>query len=158
MSMRVRVRVRRAVGWNSAAGNAQVPASRLAHVLPIVSRRDSWSLLSLCFAPRNLPRPILPANVLSSPSLSLMLGTGPPAGPMVGPVRPALHVPGIERGSGFHFCTRHPAPGLAYSRCLINPGKRTQRQQSRNVNCQSEAERRVRRRWVRAAQEGRGRS
>lgn len=70
MSMRVRVRVRRAVGWNSAAGNAQVPASRLAHVLPIVSRRDSWSLLSLCFAPRNLPRPILPANVLSSPSLS----------------------------------------------------------------------------------------
>lgn len=43
----------------------------------------------------------------------------------------------------------------AYSRCLINPGKMTMHQ-SGNVNChcQSEAERRGSRRWVRGAREG----
>lgn len=38
----------------------------LGPAFPIGSRRDSGSLVSFGFAPRNLPRPILPGNVPSS--------------------------------------------------------------------------------------------
>lgn len=104
-------------------------------------------------------RSFLPLPLLNAGYRSTRRAHGRPCAPGASRLQhpdPWVHGPGVEPGSGFHFCTRRPAPGLAYSRCLINLGKRTQRQQSRNVNCQSEAERRVRRRWVRAAQGGRG--
>lgn len=96
-----------------------------------------------------------------SPHCWVRIQPGPPRRAGNAPLLTCSTVPALSRGRGgvvfTSALTAQPQACMpqAYSRCLINPGKMTM-PQSGNVNChcQSEAERRGSRRWVRGAREG----